>query len=162
MPTVFPPLASTPLWFFDNLAHVLIDGEQSSDAYSLVELSAAKGDMPPLHVHHRDDETFYVLEGEMTLFVGDRQIAVSASQAALAPREVPHTYRVESEQARWLVINAPSGFEQFVRTAGESAPSAQLPPPGRPVDPSALAQTAAEHGLEILGPPGMLPAAQRS
>jgi mannose-6-phosphate isomerase-like protein (cupin superfamily) len=64
---------------------VQIDGEQTGEAYNLVELSARSGDMPPLHVHHRDDETFYVLEGEMTLFLGDRLIAVSHGQAALAP-----------------------------------------------------------------------------
>jgi hypothetical protein len=117
--------------------------------------------MPPLHVHHRDDETFYVLEGELTLFVGDRQIAVSEGHATLAPRSVPHAYRVESEQAGWLVINNPAGFEEFLRAASDPAPSAQLPPPGRPFDPGALAQTAAEYGIEILAPPGTLPTAQQ-
>jgi mannose-6-phosphate isomerase-like protein (cupin superfamily) len=141
---------------------VQIDGEQTGEAYNLVELSARSGDMPPLHVHHRDDETFYVLEGEMTLFLGDRLIAVSHGQAALAPRDVPHTYRVESEQARWLVIKSPAGFERFVRTAGEPAPSDELPPPGRPFDPAASAQTAAEYGIDILGPPGMLPTGAQS
>jgi mannose-6-phosphate isomerase-like protein (cupin superfamily) len=162
MSTVSPIAAAQPLWFIDNLAYVQIDGEQTGEAYSLVELSARGGDMPPLHVHRRDDETFYVLEGEMTLFVGDRQIAVSEGDAALAPRDVPHTYRVESEQARWLVINSPAGFERFVRIAGEPAPSDDLPPPGRPSDPAVLAQTAAEYGIEILGPPGMLPMGTQS
>jgi mannose-6-phosphate isomerase-like protein (cupin superfamily) len=158
--TVFSNMAVQPLWFIDNLAHVHIDGEQTGSQYSLVELSARQGDMPPLHVHHRDDETFYVVEGRMTLFVGDRQIALNPGEAALAARGIPHVYRVESEQARWLVINCPAGFDGFVRAAGEHAPSDELPPPGRPADPGALAQVAAEYGIEILGPPGLLPGDQ--
>src|SRR6516162_3979647 len=75
-----------PLWFIDNLVYVHIDGEASGGAYSLVEISAAKGSMPPLHVHRRDDETFYVLDGEIRLFVGDDELLLDAGRAALAPR----------------------------------------------------------------------------
>jgi quercetin dioxygenase-like cupin family protein len=162
MSTVSVSAAAQPLWFIDNLAHVHIDGEHTAGAYALTELAARRGDMPPLHLHRGDDESFYVLEGEITLFIGDQRITVDAGHAALAPSGIPHTYRVDSEQARWLVINTPAGFEQFVRAASESAPGAELPPPGRPVDPSALAQTAAEYGIEILGPPGTLPSDHRS
>ena len=150
--------AAQPLWFIDNLVYVHLDGEQTAGAYSLTEFTGRRGDMPPLHVHHRDDETFYVLEGDVELFVGDRKIALTRGQAALAPRGVQHVYRVASEQARWLVVASPAGFERFVRSAGEPAPGDQLPPAGRRVDPAALAQAAAEYGIEILGPPGTLPA----
>ena len=162
MSTVSLNTAAQPLWFIDNLALVHIDGEQTGEAYALTELAGRRGDMPPLHVHHRDDETFYVLEGDITLFVGDRQIAAGEGNAAVAPRGVPHAYRVESQHARWLVINNPAGFEQFVRAASEPAPSSELPPPARPLDPATLAQTAAEYGIEILGPPGTLPEGQQS
>jgi mannose-6-phosphate isomerase-like protein (cupin superfamily) len=150
-------MASEPLWFVDNLAFIHIDGEESGGAYSLSETWAAHGNMPPLHVHHRNEETFYVLEGDVRLFVGDREVMVAAGQAALAPRGVPHSYRVESDRARWLVINSPAGFEQFVRAASEPAPRAELPPAGRRADPAELARAAADQGIEILGPPGMLP-----
>src|SRR5919201_835898 len=92
MPTDLQTSAQ-PLWFIDNLAYVHVDGEESGEAYSLVELSAARDSMPPLHVHHRDDETFYVLEGELRLMLGGREIVLAAGQAALAPRGIPHTYR---------------------------------------------------------------------
>jgi quercetin dioxygenase-like cupin family protein len=158
MPTAVSTLpAAEPLWFVDSLAYVHADGDETAGAYGLVEITGRRGDMPPLHVHHRDDETFYVLEGELTLFAGDRAITVAAGRAALAPRGVPHAYRVESDSARYLVIASPAGFEQFVRAAGEPAPAAELPPAGRPLDPAALARIAVEHGIEILGPPGMLP-----
>lgn len=150
-----------PLWFIDNLAYVHIDGKQTGDAYSLGEVVGRRGDMPPLHVHHRDDEAFFVLEGEITLFMGDREISVPAGQAGFAPRGIPHVYRVESDVARWLTISNPAGFERFVRAASEPAPSDELPPVGRGADPAELARLAAEEGIEILGPPGTYPDALR-
>jgi len=148
-----------PLWFADNLVFVHVDGEQSGGAYSLSETWAARGNMPPLHVHHRNDETFYVLDGDVRLFVGDRELVLGAGRAAFAPRGVAHAYRVESDRARWIVINSPAGYERFLRAAGEPAPRAELPPVDRGFDAAAFAAAAAEQGIEILGPPGMLPAA---
>ena len=156
--TTDPRAGAEPLWLIDNLVYIHVDGEQSGGAYSLSETWAARGNMPPLHVHHRADETFYVLEGDVRLFVGDREIVLAAGQAALAPRDIPHTYGVESDRARWLVINSPAGYDRFLRAAGEPAARAELPPAGRDSDIAALARAAAEQGIAILGPPGMLPA----
>jgi mannose-6-phosphate isomerase-like protein (cupin superfamily) len=146
-----------PLWFIDNLVYVHIDGDTSGGSFALLEMCGGRGDMPPLHVHERDDETFYVIDGELSLFVGEQQLILGASQAALAPRAVPHCYRVESEEARWLLITTPAGLDSFVREVAEPAPTDELPPAGRPQDPALLAQAAAKVGIEILGPPGALP-----
>jgi mannose-6-phosphate isomerase-like protein (cupin superfamily) len=146
-----------PLWFIDNLVHVHVDGATSDGKLALIEEHAARGDMPPLHVHHRDDETFYVIDGELSLFVAGEQRTLGPGQAALAPRGVPHSYRVESERARWLVITTPAGFDSFIREVAEPAAADELPPRGRPLDPDLLAQAAAKVGIEILGPPGVLP-----
>jgi mannose-6-phosphate isomerase-like protein (cupin superfamily) len=148
-----------PLWFIDNLVHVHIDGDTTGGALAVCELRGGRGDMPPLHVHRRDDETFYVIEGELSLFVAGEQLLLGAGQAALAPRAVPHSYRVESEQARWLVITSPAGLDAFIREVAEPAAAEELPPAGRPQDPAALGQAAAKVGIEILGPPGALPTA---
>jgi mannose-6-phosphate isomerase-like protein (cupin superfamily) len=147
-----------PLWFIDNLVHVHIDGDASGGRLALSDERGRRGDMPPLHVHHRDDEAFYVLDGELSLFVAGEQLVLATGQAALAPRGVPHSYRVESEEAHWLVITTPAGFESFVREVAEPAAAEELPPAGRPRDPAVLAQAAARVGIEILGPPGALPA----
>ena len=85
-------------------------------------------------------------------------IVLGAGQAALAPRDVPHAYRVESDEARWLVITTPAGFDAFVREVAEPAPAEELPPAGRPFDPAVLGRAAAKVGIEILGAPGALPA----
>jgi mannose-6-phosphate isomerase-like protein (cupin superfamily) len=147
-----------PLWFIDNLVHVHVDGDASGGTVTLLEERGRRGDMPPLHVHHRDDEMFYVLDGELSLFVGGEHVILGSGQAALAPRELAHTYRVESDEARWLVTTTPAGFDSFVRAVAEPAAAAELPPAGRPLDPARLAQEAAKVGIEILGPPGALPA----
>jgi mannose-6-phosphate isomerase-like protein (cupin superfamily) len=147
-----------PLWFIDHLVHVHIDGDASGGTLALAEERGRRGDMPPLHVHHRDDEAFYVMDGELSLFVAGEQLSLGPGQAALAQRGVPHAYRVESEEARWLVITTPAGFESFVREVAEPAPGEELPPAGRPHDPAVLARAAAKVGIEILGPPGALPA----
>jgi mannose-6-phosphate isomerase-like protein (cupin superfamily) len=146
-----------PLWVLDNLVYVHVDGDQTAGALSVVEFAGRRADMPPLHVDHRNDETVYLVAGRMTWFVGDRLLALDEGQAAFIPRGVPHAFRIESEQARWLVINNPAGFERFLRAAGEPAPADELPPPGRAADPGAVVQVAAEYGIEVLGPPGTLP-----
>jgi mannose-6-phosphate isomerase-like protein (cupin superfamily) len=145
------------IWFIDNLARVHVEGEEVGGAFGLVELLGARGDMPPLHLHQREDEAFYVLDGRLSLFFEDTKLELGPGDAAVAPRGVPHVYRVESESARWLAIASPAGFERFVREAGEATGEDALPPP-REHDPARLAEIAQRYGIEILGPPGALPA----
>jgi quercetin dioxygenase-like cupin family protein len=149
--------AAEPLWFIHNLAYVHIDGSETDDAFDLGEVWGARGDMPPLHVHHREDEVFYVLEGQLTLFYGEKEITTVAGQVVVAPRGVAHAYRVDSDLARWLVLGVPAGFEQFVRALSEPAPASEMPPADRPVDAARIASVAAQYGIEILAPPGTLP-----
>jgi quercetin dioxygenase-like cupin family protein len=158
MTTGVRPERAQPLWFIDNLVRIHIDGDAGGGTLALAEERGRRGNMPPLHVHHRDDEAFYVLGGELSLFVGGEHLRLGPGQAALAPRGVPHSYRVETDEARWLVITTPAGFESFVREVAEPARADALPPPGPPPDPAALGQAAARAGIEILGPPGTLPA----
>ena len=113
--------------------------------------------MPPLQVHHEDDEVFTVLDGELTVFLPGREVTLLAGQTFRAPVGIRHSYRVESPTARVLVFSAPARFDAFVRAVSEPAAAEELPPPGRPVDPERLAAAAAEQGIELLGPPGALP-----
>ena len=139
------------LWFLHNRVRIPISGADTGGAFALLEVSGPPGDQPPLHVHHHDDEGFYVLEGELTLWVGDAVHVLRPGEGLLAPRGVPHTVRAGERGGRWLVTSTPAGFEAFVRAVASAEPSAALP------DPAELARVAAEHGIEILGPPGMLP-----
>ena len=142
------PRADQELMFLGSRCRILATAESTDNTYGLVDMvEVAAGDMPPLHVHHTHDEGFLLLEGELSLFLPDREVALRPGQFVLAPREVPHTYRVGGSPARWLVLSTPAGFERFVEDVaalGETTPDA-------------LTRTGAEHGIEILGPPGTMP-----
>ena len=146
-----------PLWFIDGLVHVHISGEETGGQYSVLENRIPEGDMPPLHVHHDEDEVFHVLDGDVTLFLPGQKITLGVGETFRAARGVPHTYRVESPTARLLVFCAPARFDGFVRAVSEPAAEEELPPRGRPFDTERFAATAAEYGIELLGPPGTLP-----
>jgi quercetin dioxygenase-like cupin family protein len=147
---------STSLWFLNNLATVHVN----EPTLGIVELTGAPGDTPPLHVHTDEDETFYVLEGEVTVYVaGQDPIVLGAGQAAFAPRGVPHVYVVTSEiPARWLGTSTGHQFASFVEALSTPAAQPTLPT-GIEIDPAHVAAVAARHGIELLGPPGMLPQA---
>ena len=150
-----------PRWFFANLVRVRLS-QQVAGQMSVVEFAAPPGDMPPLHLHLKDDEAWYVLEGEMSFFVGDNEPKrIAAGAIAFGPKGVPHTYRVEgARDARWLAICTPGDFEHFVLAASRPADRQALPPPGDPSSEQevvAITALAAEHRIELLGPPGALP-----
>jgi mannose-6-phosphate isomerase-like protein (cupin superfamily) len=131
--------------FLGSRVRILAGGEADVGLVDMIEVPA--GHMPPLHVHHNEDEGFYLLSGEATLFMPGEQVTLRAGDFFLAPGGVPHAYRVGDTPARWLIISSPAGFERFVAEVGEQ----------RIDDPAALAEAAARHDIEILGPPGMLP-----
>jgi len=145
------------LWFIDNLAWIRVDGAETGAGFDIVEVEARRGDMPPLHVHHGADETFYVVAGTVSLHLPDRSVELTAGESFLAPRDVPHVYRVESETARWLAVTTPGGFADFVREVSDEAEGDGFPPLGREHDPSRLAQAAARQRIELLGSPGTMP-----
>jgi quercetin dioxygenase-like cupin family protein len=144
-------------WFIDNRATIELDGDVTGGAFDLVAVEARSGDMPPLHVHHDADETFYVLEGRVSFDLPGRRVELAEGGTLFAPRGEPHVYRVESERARMLVVGNPAGFADFVREASDEPESEDLPPLGRPHDLQRIAEAAARHGIELLGPPGTLP-----
>ena len=158
MTTATVPTTETgKIWFLDCLATVHLSGAATGGRFSLVEMLAPEGHQPPLHVHRSDDEGFYVIEGRVTVWYGDRRLELAAGEFALAPHGIPHTYRVDSEDgARMLVTSSTADFDSFVMELGEPAAEDRLPDPAAP-DIERLVAVAAEHGIEILGPPGTLP-----
>jgi len=154
------PVAATSteqLWFLNTLHTIRVRHDEGEDGVSLMESLAPHGDSPPLHVHHTEDETFHVLEGELRIRAGDADVTIAAGETLLAPKGVPHTYRVESpEGARFLVVTTRGDFERFVRALSRPAERPELPTPHGPPTPEqadALAAAAREHGIELVGPP---------
>lgn len=144
------------LWFLGVLATIKAGGEATEGRFAVIEHLAPKVHGAPLHVHTREDEWFYIREGELTFWVGGRRIEASAGAFVYGPRGIPHTFMVTSAQARFLVGVEPAGFEDFVRAMAEPAQTRTLPPHTvQPPDPARLTAVAAEYGIEILGPPGI-------
>ena len=122
----------------------------------MIEQLAPQGAGSPLHVHHREDEWFYVLEGALTFWVGGEVVEARAGSFVYGPRDIPHTFVVSSPQARFLLVTEPAGFENFMRAMGQPASTPTIPPPAEPPsDLAPLVAAAAEYGIEILGPPGI-------
>ena len=144
------------LWFLNTLVEFPVSHAESVDGMSVMDSLASRGDSPPYHVHHTEDEAFHLIEGELLICVDGETSRAFPGETHLLPKGVPHTYRVVSEQARWLVVTTQGDFERFVREAARPAEGAELPPPADPPTPEqqeALGELALRHRIELLGPP---------
>jgi quercetin dioxygenase-like cupin family protein len=146
-------------WWFGALATFKATGEQTGGRYAVVEILVPDGYEGVRHVHHFEDEGFYILEGEMTFYVGEQTIKAQPGSFLFGPKDVPHAFTVDSGPARLLFVFSPAGLEAGIREMGEPARSLTVPPqPDEPPDEAEmerLAAIGARYGAEILGaPPG--------
>lgn len=143
-------------WFLGTLMTIKATGEDTGGVYTLLDQLAPPGFGPPLHVHHREDEPFFVLEGLVRFRCGDREFLVESGGYVYLPKGVPHAFRVEgSAPAHLMQMTLPPGFERFVEEIGVPAPSLTLPPPG-PMPPDLLNRLVTlgpKYGFSIVGPP---------
>ena len=116
------------LWFLGVLATVKASSETTAGRVTVIEHLAPRGSGSPLHVHHNEDEWFYVLEGELTIWVAGETVVAPAGSFVFGPRDVPHTFIVSSDEARFLLVTQAAGFEGFARALGTPAPIAEIPP----------------------------------
>jgi len=144
------PAQGQPIWFLDGLTVIKVSADQSGGSLSVVEDLLPPGRSTPYHLHHKDDETFYLIEGECTFFSGTTRFQGGPGTVVFLPRGIPHGFRADTH-VRMLIVTAPGGFDRFVVEAGEPAGSLTLPPP-RTHDFAKLTAQAARYGIEILGP----------
>jgi quercetin dioxygenase-like cupin family protein len=158
------------LWFLGTLARMKLEGSRTAGRFALWEGVLPHGAAPPLHSHPQD-ETLYLLEGELTAWLVEPELAEDGSSdpawvttrgrrcgvgsVVFAPAGHPHTFRVESDTARMLVISVPAGIEDYVRALGEQArwPWLQPPPDGPRVPAERLAAVEPQVGMVRHGPP---------
>jgi len=133
----------------------LATGEQTGGVYTLVEARVLPGGGPPPHVHRREDEAFFILEGEMTFQIGDEKITAKPGTFLQGPRDIPHTYKNEGRSpVRMLVYVMPPGFENFVKEAAKPLPTFDSAPmPVAAEDIQKLMTIVLKYGIEILPPP---------
>ncbi len=139
-------------WWFGALAVIKGTAADTEGRMSVVEMTEPPGTEAPLHVHQRDDEAFYVLEGDVTIYVGDQVVEATAGDFAFGPRGIPHRYTVGPKGCRMLFILTPGGFEDLVRDMSEPAQALTLPPAtDREPDWEHVARVAAANQCELLG-----------
>src|SRR5579884_2780158 len=159
------PAAGETLWFLGTVARLKLTGEETGGRFALWEGVLPNGAAPPLHSHPQD-ETFYILEGDVTVWIVEEQDAgdeawvathgrtCRAGAAAFAPAGVAHTFRVESDTARMLFLSTPAGIEDYVRALAEPARWPWLPaaPDGPRVPPERLEAVERQLGVVRHGP----------
>jgi quercetin dioxygenase-like cupin family protein len=139
-------------WWFGALAVIKATAADTGGQMTIVEITEAPGVEAPLHVHHREDEGFWILEGDVTFQVGDTTVEAAAGDYVFGPRDIPHRYTVGDTGCRMLFILTPGGFEDLVVAMSEPAGSRTLPPPTEEEpDMERIAAIAKEYGGELLG-----------
>ncbi|MEA2311351.1 MAG: hypothetical protein QOE28_1319 [Solirubrobacteraceae bacterium] len=141
------------LWFLGTLAIVRVSGGAVDDRFAVIEFLFPRNASPPLHTHPQD-ESYIVLDGRLTVQAGADRFQLATGGIAVAPMGVAHTFRVDSDTARVLVLSTPAGLERFVRDGSVPAGSLTLPPADTPRPaPDRLEQIFRDHGQVHLGPP---------
>ncbi len=140
-------------WFLGGLITFKALGEDTGGEYEFVEQSGPRGMGPPLHSHEIENEGFYVVEGEMTFVVGDKRVSASPGSFVCIPRNVAHSFRVDSPTAKFLLVVTPAAIAPFFEELSEPAKTRTLPPPSGPVDAARFEKVARRYGQKILGPP---------
>jgi len=141
------------VWYNGSLMTFLATGEDTHGQFALIEAVARRGNVPPPHIHHREDETFYVLEGEIVVSVGDRTIKGTAGTTIFLPRDVRHSFTIESEQSRMLILLTPAGLEGWFKEFSVPAPGVTLPSADEPEYPELqrMLEAAPRYGIEFVG-----------
>jgi quercetin dioxygenase-like cupin family protein len=141
------------LWFLGTLAIIRVPGEAVDGRFALIEFLFPRHATPPLHTHPQD-ESYIVLDGQLTVHAGANRFELEAGGIGVVPTGVVHTFRVDSDTARVLVLSTPAGIERLVRDGSVPATSPTLPPPDTPrPTPERLEQLFRIHHQVNLGAP---------
>ena len=132
----------------------LTTGEDTNSKYALLEAIVPPGGGPPMHVHSREEEGFYILEGQITFQIGDERIVATAGVFANMPVGTPHSFTNESDKpAKMLISIAPAGLEQMFFEFGIPMPQgATTAPPPTKAEIEKLLEIAPRYGIEIMLP----------
>lgn len=150
--SVIAPTTHRDRWFLGTLLQIRASGADTGGELAVMEQQARRGFSPPRHVHHREDTALLVLDGAITAVVGEERTQVAPGGFVWLPRDVVHTFRVDSETVRLVEFITPAGFEGFHLDTSDPAELLELPPPAEPNIPRLLDAIGA-YGAEIVGPP---------
>src|SRR4051812_43601309 len=153
---------TTSQWSIDDLARAALDVTERPSQTALVERNAPQGAMPPLY--RRDEaETYRVLEGEVLFFIDDEIVPAGPGDVVVAAAGAERTFRIESDGARWLVLTRVGTLERYLDFNRAITEPISVPVSGWPSadEEAALSSLGAVNGIELLGPPGVLPGGRK-
>jgi mannose-6-phosphate isomerase-like protein (cupin superfamily) len=142
-------------WYMGILGTNLAEAGDTDAAYFLMEALLEPGSEPPPHVHSREDELFYVLEGSFDVYVGEEIFQVNQGGCVFLPKFKPHAFIIRSHRLRLLTLFTPGGIKEAFRS--KSVPAQKLDLPAGAVtystaDIQEVAQRMSEHGVRVLAP----------
>jgi quercetin dioxygenase-like cupin family protein len=137
-----------------DVYRILASGRQTGDVYTLSEIRVSPKNGPPPHIHSREDESFFVLEGEVEFQVGDEKITARSGTFIQGPRGIAHSFKNNTQRpARMLVFVSPAGFENFVNEFARPVASFDSPAiPASKDEIDKLLAAAPKYGVQILPP----------
>lgn len=142
------------LWFEGGLGLIKASAQQTEGRFAAIEFRVPKGFAAPLHKHGNDDEFFLILSGEVRVQLGEDIIEGVAGSLVYGPRGVPHSFHIDSPEARLLLLFGPAGVEGFFREGSKPAPFVGLPPDDEEfLGRETLMKIAAGYGQQFVGPP---------
>jgi len=139
------------VWVVGDTYTFKATSESTGGAFALIEASVPPGGGPPPHVHTREDETFYVLDGVLEVTVGTQTSVVRTGDFVYLPRGTTHCFRnMDVNAARMLILTTPAGFERFFAEAGVPARPGEQAPPLDPAEFGRIAELSAKYGGRIV------------
>jgi quercetin dioxygenase-like cupin family protein len=153
-PTLRKPTEGRTIAVVGDVYRFLTTGEETNGKYALWEAVVPPGGGPPPHVHSREEEGFYVLDGEVAFTVNGERVVVTAGTFANMPVGTPHSFKNESDRpAKMLISVAPAGLEgMFFEVGVPVAQGATTAPPPTPEEIERLLAVAPKYGIEIKVP----------
>ncbi len=143
--------AGDRVWTLNTWLRYVATGADTEGRVAILEQRMTPaGDTPP-HVHEREDEGFYVIDGKLRAQIGAETVTAGPGEFVFLPRQLAHSLHAETPEVRGLILVSPAGFEQLFAAVGTAAPTDELPTPAAP-DVAALAQAAASYGVTVLPP----------
>ena len=151
-PKMDSPELKNSYWYIGHLMSILISSKDTNGAYSLIHGYEIKGLEPPPHVHTKEDESFYILDGEINYTVDEEVFNARRGDWIFLPRNVQHSFQVQSDQAEVIIQLSPGGFEEYFKEMSDPAKALIIPPrPQGPPDVKRIIETASKYGVKFPG-----------
>jgi quercetin dioxygenase-like cupin family protein len=135
-------------WYIGHLMSLLLTSEETDGQYALLRATERRGLEPPPHTHTKEDETFLILEGKVVYTVGDQTFNAKEGDVMFLPKNIQHSFKIQTEKLETLMLLTPGGFENYFVEMSKPAEELQLPPlPQGPPDITKLIATASKYGI---------------